>query len=311
MRFQEGKAKTGLIIGINTLVIDCITLVERFPIEGQAVRGLSQERYPGGKGPNAILAAHKAGAPAKFYSTVHPEDAAFLVKNLKDNEIDISGIKLSEETQTVIANITQNIKTGDHTVVTINGKHDISAEMVSEADFNSENTFLLQAKLSEDILSTLISKADQINCAIVLNFCPVKKLDQKIVSKVDLIVINEHEAREICNLYQISNSSEDKEITKDIASFFKVTTIMTRGPKEVILANQDSALKIYPAIKLDNVVSPLGAGDAFVGVLTARLHLGDNFDTAIKKAIIASSIVCTEYAPQSCPAIKEIIATSQ
>ena len=73
-----------------------------------------------------------------------------------------------------------------------------------------------------------------------------------------------------------------------------------------MLARPGQRIKSYSTIKLDNVVSTLGAGDAFFGVLTARLHLGDDLDTAIKKAIIASTIVCTNFAPQSCPDIEEI-----
>lgn len=308
MSINNRTSKTGYIIGINALVIDCITLVDRFPNEGQAVRGSTQERYPGGKGANAIIAAHKVGVPAKFYTTVHPNDAAFLLKNLKEVGIDISGAMLSEKTDTVIANIAQNTKTGDHTVVTFNGRHEISAEMVAASDFAPNNTLMLQAKLSDDILYALINKAHLANCDITFNFCPVKKLDQEIFSKLKFIVVNEHEAYEIVHLYGIPHNGKDEDIAKNIAAFFKVTTIVTRGSKSIILARKDSSLITYPAIELDNVVSPIGAGDAFFGVLTALIHLGEDMEIAIKKAIVASAIVCTKYAPQSCPSLEEIEA---
>ena len=307
MNLHHRKRKSGVIIGINTLCIDCITIVDRFPKEGQAVRGLSQIRYPGGKGPNAILAAHKAGASTKFYSTVHPDDAQFLIKNLQESGIDISCIKLSEKTQTVIANITQHTETGDHTVVTLNGHHEITADMISNTEFTPDNTLMLQAKLPEETLSKLINLAYQNDCAITMNMAPVKKLDKSLISKLDLLVINEHEALDILNIYKISNNKRNEDSAQDIASYFGVITVLTRGAKGVILAKPDEPVKIYPAIRIKKVASTLGAGDAFFGVLTARLHLGDELDSAIQKSIAASAIVCTKLEPQSCPDIDEIM----
>lgn len=307
MNFQLGKRKSGFIIGINTLCIDCITTVDHFPKEGQAVRGLSQARYPGGKGPNAVLAAHKAGALAKFYSTVHPDDAQFLIKNLQENGIDISGIKLSEKTQTVIASITQHIETGDHTVVTCNGRHEITAEMISDTEFSYDSTLMLQAKLAEEALSELINRAYQNGSAITMNMSPVKKLDKCLIDKLDILVINEYEALDILNIYKISNNNRDEDIAQDIASYFGTVTVLTRGAKGVLVAKPDEPLKIYPAIKIKKVISTLGAGDTFFGVLTARLHLGDELDSAIKKAIAASAIACTKPEPQSCPDLDEIM----
>ncbi len=306
MKFKVGTKRQGFVIGINTLCIDCITTVNRFPEEGQAVRGISQERFPGGKGPNAILAVKKAGAPAKFYSTVHPDDAIFLLKNLKANGIDTKGIKQSESTQTVIANITQHVESGDHTVVTFNGHHEIAAEMIDTDDFNEHNTLMLQAKLSEETLEKLINLADKTNCAITMNLSPVKKIKEDLVKKLDILVINEHEARDINKLYDISNKNQDEELTKELAGYFNVVTVVTRGAKDVLLAVPGNELKIYPSIKVDKVVSTLGAGDAFFGVLTGRLHLGEDIDAALKHAITAGAIVCTKAAPQSCPEIEEI-----
>ena len=180
MKSQLGNKRSGFVIGINTLCIDCITTVTNFPKEGQAVRGINQEKFPGGKGPNAILAAKKAGVPAKFYSTVNPDDAPFLIKNLQDSGIDISGIKLSKETQTVIANITQHIVTGDHIVVTFNGRHEITADMISDTEFTPDNTLMLQAKLPEEILANLINRASLGGTTITLNMCPVKRLKRNL-----------------------------------------------------------------------------------------------------------------------------------
>jgi len=298
--------KPGFVIGINTLCIDCITTVESFPKEGQAVRGLTQERYPGGKGPNAILAVQKSGAKAKFYSTVNPVDAPFLLKNLQKNKIDISGVRQSEKTQTAIANVTQHIMTGDHTVVTFNAQHEITSDIIDESDFSPDNTLMLQSKLPENTISKLIIKASHAGCKITMNMCPVKKLDKKLIGKLNILVINEHEAGEIVKFYKISNKDQDEVIAQDIADYFGIQTIITRGHKQVILAEPNQPIKTFPVIKLDKVISTLGAGDGFFGMLTGRLHSGDSLDMAINKAIIASAIICTRLAPQSCPDIKEI-----
>lgn len=65
---------------------------------------------------------------------------------------------------------------------------------------------------------------------------------------------------------------------------------VTCGAKGVQL-EADGASAWIPAIPAPAVVDQTGAGDAFVGTLTARLVLGDDFPTAARYGAAASSLV--------------------
>ncbi|MBT2566150.1 bifunctional hydroxymethylpyrimidine kinase/phosphomethylpyrimidine kinase [Arthrobacter sp. ISL-85] len=65
---------------------------------------------------------------------------------------------------------------------------------------------------------------------------------------------------------------------------------VTCGAKGVQLES-DGVSAWIPAIPAPAVVDQTGAGDAFVGTLTARLVLGDDFPTAARYGVAASSLV--------------------
>ncbi|MEO3810056.1 sugar kinase [Sphaerisporangium sp. B11E5] len=68
---------------------------------------------------------------------------------------------------------------------------------------------------------------------------------------------------------------------------------VTRGPQGVLLAAGDGHMEDVPAIPPGEVVDQTGAGDAFAGVLAARLARGDRLPGAVRAGAAAASISLT------------------
>ena len=65
------------------------------------------------------------------------------------------------------------------------------------------------------------------------------------------------------------------------------TAVVTRGADGVLI--WDGTERFIPAAAVDDVVDQTGAGDSFLGTMTARLTLGDNLDTAVRAGVEAAA----------------------
>ena len=110
---------------------------------------------------------------------------------------------------------------------------------------------------------------------------------KKVISKVDVITINDEEARQLSGAYSLVNDSK---------------IIMEMGPKYVVIKKGEHGALIFykdemffaPAMPLADVFDPTGAGDTFAGGFTGYLaKTGDYSFESMKRAIIYGSCLAS------------------
>ena len=110
---------------------------------------------------------------------------------------------------------------------------------------------------------------------------------KKVISKVDVITINDEEARQLSGAYSLVNASK---------------IIMEMGPKYVVIKKGEHGALIFhedemffaPAMPLAEVFDPTGAGDTFAGGFTGYLaKTGDYSFESMKRAIIYGSCMAS------------------
>lgn len=124
---------------------------------------------------------------------------------------------------------------------------------------------------------------------------------EKVLKKVDVLLVNDSEARQLSAQFSLVKAAK---------------TIMQMGPKYVIIKKgEHGALLFYddlvfvaPALPLEDVFDPTGAGDTFAGGFIGYIaKLGDKSFSTMKTAIIVGSAMasfCVEkFGPQR---LKEI-----
>lgn len=110
---------------------------------------------------------------------------------------------------------------------------------------------------------------------------------KKVISRVDVITINDAEARQLSGAYSLVNASK---------------IIMEMGPKYVVIKKGEHGALIFykqqifyaPAMPLSDVFDPTGAGDTFAGGFTGYLaNSGDYSFESMKRAIIYGSCLAS------------------
>ena len=110
---------------------------------------------------------------------------------------------------------------------------------------------------------------------------------KKVISRVDVITINDEEARQLSGAYSLVNASK---------------IIMEMGPKYVVIKKGEHGALIFykdqmfyaPAMPLAEVFDPTGAGDTFAGGFTGYLaNSGDYSFESMKRAIIYGSCLAS------------------
>lgn len=86
----------------------------------------------------------------------------------------------------------------------------------------------------------------------------------KVLARVDVLVINDEEARQLSGVYPLPKAARK---------------IMERGPKSLIIKRGEHGAMLFdekgmfwcPAVPLDDVIDPTGAGDTFAGATIGYL----------------------------------------
>ena len=109
----------------------------------------------------------------------------------------------------------------------------------------------------------------------------------EVIAKVDLITINDEEARQLSEEHSLVKAAEK---------------IHAMGPKYVIIKKGEHGAMLFgegkifiaPAFPLDQVIDPTGAGDSFAGGISGILANTDaiNFET-LKSGIIYGSVLAS------------------
>ena len=104
-----------------------------------------------------------------------------------------------------------------------------------------------------------------------------------LLRKIDLLIINDEEARELSGHHNIARAAAE---------------ILRRGPKQLIIKRGDCGALLFdshgaffvPAYPLEDVVDPTGAGDSFAGGLMGYLARHDDTSAhAMRRALFFAS----------------------
>ncbi|HER40208.1 MAG TPA: sugar kinase [Salinimicrobium catena] len=105
----------------------------------------------------------------------------------------------------------------------------------------------------------------------------------KVISKVDALTINDEEARQLTDEYSLVKAA------RKIAEMGPKYVVIKKGEHGALLFHDDQIF-FAPALPLEEVFDPTGAGDTFAGGFTGYLaHTGDTSFSNMKNAVIYGS----------------------
>ena len=109
----------------------------------------------------------------------------------------------------------------------------------------------------------------------------------KVIAKVDVISINDEEARQLTDQYSLVKAAQ---IIHEMGPKY---VVIKKGEHGALLFNDDNVF-YAPALPLEEVFDPTGAGDSFAGGFTGYLtQTGDISFSNMKSAIIYGSAMAS------------------
>ena len=113
----------------------------------------------------------------------------------------------------------------------------------------------------------------------------------KVISKVDIVFMNETEAR------MLTEEGNTIKAIKKVSELGPKYVVIKRGEYGSVLYNKDDGFFYCPALAIENVIDPTGAGDSFAGGFFG--HLVKNVQgipnwSDLKKAIIAGTVMSSQ-----------------
>jgi len=209
---------------------------------------------------------------------------------LSSRNVDISGLEINPEGET--------FRWEGYYEFDLNTAHTLDTKLNVLSTFepkiphdfkNSECVFL--ANIDPDLQMQVLDQVFSPKLVVLdtMNFWIEHKKDELIqaLRKVDIAVMNDAEARELCQTHSLLEASRK---------------ILTWGPKTVIIKKGEHGVLMFtenthfaaPAFPLEDIADPTGAGDSFAGGFLGYLaKSSDLSEPNIRKAVVYGSVMAS------------------
>ena len=276
------------VVIVGSANLDLVARTPRLPKPGETVTGSNYFEFCGGKGANQAIAAARAGANTAFIGALGNDHAGETLRAaFKHDDVDISAVQfVSEPTGRALIGVSDD---GENSIIVVPGAN--HAITIGDVERNtkiiaSAKVLLCQLEVPLEVVQRAFELAGE-NSIRILNPAPAQSLSKELLQLVDVITPNEHEM-------QLLGGSEA------LLKCGVKTIVVTQGARGALMITEKGETRI-PPFEVDPVDST-GAGDAFCGMLAARLAIGESIQNALKAAVVSGALATlTEGAVPSLP----------
>lgn len=283
---------------VGSANLDFTVPVDRLPAPGETVLGGHLAVTHGGKGANQALAASRAGAVVAFIAKIGRDGHGVEIRrHLLASGLSLDAVVEDQEAPSGVALILVE-RGGRNQIVVAPG----SNMRLSPADLEPYN-FLLQScrvlltqlETPPETVTYALRLAHQAHVVTILNPAPARPLPDEVYPLLDFLTPNESEATALSGI-PVKGAASAGEAARWFLARGCRGVIITLGAAGAVLATPEGAWH-FPAFAV-NAVDSTAAGDAFNGVLAARLAQGVRPEEAVPWASAAGALACTRPGAQ-------------
>lgn len=245
------------------------------------------DKILGGAATYIGLSAANFNVPMSIVSVIGEDFPESDIQLLKDRNIDVSGLEIVKGGKTFFwsGRYHNDMNSRDTLETQLNVLENFSP--VVPDNFKDAEVVML-GNLHPLVQLSVVQQMEKRPKLIVLdtmNFWMDIALDdlKKVIAQVDVITINDEEARQLSGEYSLIKAAR---------------VIREMGPKYIVIKKGEHGAFLFdnedvffaPALPLEEVFDPTGAGDTFAGGFTGYLASSGNYSFEnMKKAIIHGS----------------------
>jgi ribokinase len=265
------------VVVVGSANLDLVATLDHLPKPGETIVALGYAEHAGGKGVNQAVACARMGARTAFVGCVGNDDAGVFLRDVLENEgIDTTLLRVVDmPTGRAFINVDSR---GENEIVVVSGANTQVGIAPDALVLPMARVVLMQLEIPLTTVRNALHLARRNGALTVLNPAPFKDLDAGVLSLVDVIVPNETESA-ACGGTQVFLDAGVK------------TVLTTLGERGAIINTHTSATSIAPhkVVAVDTV----GAGDAFIGALSAELARGATISDAAAVGAVAGALATT------------------
>lgn len=249
------------------------------------------DKIVGGAGTFITLASSFFVKEQGIISVVGDDFPASTLENMKAKGIDIQGIqiKAGEKTFFWSGRYHNDMNSRDTLVTELNVLEHFNP-IIPQAFQGAD--YLMLGNLSPQVQRMVIERMEKRPKLIAMdtmNFWMDIALEElkKTMALVDVLIINDEEARQLSGVYSLVKAA------KVIRSMGPQIVIIKKGEHGALLFHEENMF-FAPALPLEDVFDPTGAGDTFAGGFMGYIAATDDFSFEnMKRAIIAGSALAS------------------
>lgn len=297
------------IIVIGSSNVDLIMQVPHLPRPGETVTGGSFSQVFGGKGANQALAAALAGGNVTFVTCVGSDTyGSSIHANLARAGIRPDCIFTEQDVASGTAIILVSAEGENCIGIAPGANYQMSSRHIDQAEelIQAADLVVLQYEIPSDTLYYAIERAAQSGKRIMFNLAPALPFREDFLSRLDYLLVNEHEAESLVN-FPLDSPAQVEHAAAELLTKGPRTVIITLGPAGAYVATQRER-NLVPAFPV-TAVDTTAAGDVFAGSLAVALVEGRSLLDGVRFASAAAAITVTRLGAQtSIPSRAEIEA---
>lgn len=266
-----------------------LTIVGTVAYDGIETPHGKRDRILGGAAMYAALSASYLTANPRIISIVGNDFAAADRKMLTDHNVDLEGIE-------VVADGKCFFWSGYYHE-NMNKRDTLSTELNVLADFDpkvpasyQDTDYLLLGNLTPAVQKAVLTRMENKPKLVVLdtmNFWMDIALEEllEVIKMVDVLTINDEEAQQLSGEHSLVKAA------KKILTMGPKTLIIKKGEHGALLFGEGKMFYV-PALPLEEVTDPTGAGDSFAGGFIGHLAATGRTDfEAMKTAMVYASVM--------------------
>lgn len=301
------------VSSVGAINLDVTLFVDSLPRPGGQVLVKSLVRMPGGKGANVAIAASRFlnGGCGLVGALGDDEIARVQLEKLVEEGVDTTGvitIKGAESNQAfvVVDESGENMIFSYHSATRLLTSGHARDPGVLDTIRRSRVVVVLDNP--PGFMNAIIDVCRGLGRVVVLapgvRTIEDKRLIGRVLGKVDYLLLNEHEAR------QLTGERNLRKALDKVLDFNRgLTIIVTLGPRGAVAYNGGQTLAA-PGVDLARVGlrvrSTVGCGDAFTGVFASMVSMGSSLPDALTMANLAGALKATRISPRDPPRRSEL-----
>jgi len=275
------KLSAGVAV-VGSINLDIVVHVDRFPEIGETVLGTGFEHVPGGKGANQAIASAQIASTCLIADIGSDDAGQSLTAEVAARHMDVSEVRSNKyPSGRAYISVTPD---GENTIVVIGGANNyLEPERVESALGRAgKSVVLTQLEIPLSAVEAAARWCEQNGARFIVNVSPMPSAPISFLASCDPVIVNLGEARLLCD----DPIGDINSLAANLGASAR-SVVVTDGARGAVVFVDHELTTISPVRVA--AVDSTGAGDAFAGVIAARLSIGDDLVSAARLANIEAA----------------------